>query len=233
MGKKLTMNEFLNRAKKLHPEYDFSLVTEYKDNNTKVPVICHKKDFAGREHGVFMITPANLLKGKGCNKCNGKGFSNDERKVFCSILYNNKYDYSKSDFSKSKNKTIVICPKHGEFKIDYDHHFNNKIGCKCCSKPVNDTDSFIREATAIHKGIYTYDKVDYVNSHTNVTITCPVHGDFSQIPNAHLRGEGCPSCVKISILENKIETLLTNNNISFIKNKRAKWLVTEMADTLI
>ena len=227
MGKKLTLDEFLVKVKKVRPEYDYSLVTEYINNSTKIPVICHKKDFAGREHGVFMITPADLLTNKGCNKCNGKGFTNEDRKIFCSILYGNKYDYSKSDFSTSKNITTVICPEHGEFKVDYDHHFNAKIGCRYCSYPVRDTESFKKEAIIRHKGYYSYDKSEYVNSHTKVVITCPIHGDFEQSPNAHLRGEGCPDCAKVSILEYNVETLLKENNIKFIKDKKAKWLITE------
>lgn len=42
--------------------------------------------------------------------------------------------------------------------------------------------------------MYDYSKVHYVDSSTPVTIVCPVHGDFSQIPNNHLRGMGCRFC---------------------------------------
>lgn len=228
MAKRKSLEEFLNEAKKMRPEYDFSLVTEYKNNNTKIPVICHKKDFAGREHGVFMITPGNLLKGRGCNKCNGKGFTNEDRKLFCSILHNNKYDYSKSDFSSVTKETTVTCKKHGDFITCYDNHFNSKIGCKYCSCPVRDTESFKKEATMLHDGFYGYRKSEYIDSHTKVVITCPVHGDFEQTPNAHLRGEGCPLCKKKSILEDKVEKLLNDNSIKYIKDKRAKWLITDV-----
>ena len=227
MGKRLNLDDFLTRVKKIKPEYDYSLVTDYKNNSTKIPVICHKKDFAGREHGIFMISPNNLLNVKGCPKCYGNGFTCDDRKLFCSILYDNKYDYSLSDFSTSKKYTTVICPEHGEFKTNYDNHFNSNVGCKYCSCPVRDTESFKKEASIRHKGYYSYNKSEYVNSHTKLTITCPIHGDFEQIPNAHLRGEGCPDCAKISILEDKVNSLLKENKINFIKNKKAKWLITE------
>ena len=32
-------------------------------------IICHEKDINGEEHGVFEVTPANLLKMRGCPKC--------------------------------------------------------------------------------------------------------------------------------------------------------------------
>lgn len=33
-----------------------------------------------------------------------------------------------------------------------------------------------------------------VNSHTKVSIVCPKHGEFLQLPNDHLNGSGCPKC---------------------------------------
>ena len=47
---------------------------------------------------------------------------------------------------------------------------------------------------AVHGDRYSYDKVVYVNSRTKVIITCPKHGDFTQIPSSHLNGKGCNSC---------------------------------------
>lgn len=55
--------------------------------------------------------------------------------------------------------------------------------------------AFIRKATQVHGTTYSYDKVSYVNTHTPVTITCPVHGDFSQRPVKHTSQRcGCPRC---------------------------------------
>jgi Zn finger protein HypA/HybF involved in hydrogenase expression len=36
--------------------------------------------------------------------------------------------------------------------------------------------------------------VIYVNAKKKVIITCPIHGDFEQTPNAHMNGQGCPKC---------------------------------------
>jgi len=225
MGKKKTLERFLFEAKTINPELDLSLVDEYVNNSTKIKVICHKKDCIGREHGIFEVTPLNLLSGKSCPKCSGKGFTSDDRKLFCLHKYDNKYDYSKSDFSDVKKKTIVGCSIHGDFLIDYDHHFNSNVGCPYCSCSVRDTESFKKEALRVHNGKYSYENVDYENSHKKVSITCPIHGEFLQTPNAHLKGQGCPKCANGRlILEEKINNLLSNNKIGFIHNKRPQWL---------
>ena len=57
-------------------------------------------------------------------------------------------------------------------------------------------DEFEEKANAKHgKGRFLYDKVDYVTNKTPVLITCSVCSrDFSQTPDNHLRGRGCPNC---------------------------------------
>ena len=46
----------------------------------------------------------------------------------------------------------------------------------------------------VHGDTYDYSPVIYQNTHSAVTIICPVHGEFVQKPVVHLRGSGCPCC---------------------------------------
>ena len=55
-------------------------------------------------------------------------------------------------------------------------------------------EEFVRRANIVHDNKYGYNKVVYINNATPVVITCPVHGDFEQRPNSHLRGYGCGAC---------------------------------------
>ena len=55
-------------------------------------------------------------------------------------------------------------------------------------------EDFIKKSNEKHNYKYNYDKTVYVNAQTRVIITCPVHGDFEQIANAHRRGTGCKKC---------------------------------------
>lgn len=42
---------------------------------------------------------------------------------------------------------------------------------------------------------YDYSKTEYKNSKSSVIIICPIHGEFTIIPNSHLNSKtGCPKC---------------------------------------
>ena len=58
----------------------------------------------------------------------------------------------------------------------------------------NKKDKFIEKAIKKHGNKYDYSKVEYVDSVTKVSIICPIHGEFLQTPQAHVRGNGCPKC---------------------------------------
>ena len=59
---------------------------------------------------------------------------------------------------------------------------------------VKDTQTFIQKAQFVHGDHYEYEKTEYVNAKSKITITCPIHGDFEQSPNVHLKGHGCREC---------------------------------------
>lgn len=57
-----------------------------------------------------------------------------------------------------------------------------------------DTKEFIRRARLAHGDLYDYSKTRYYKCNIKSTITCKVHGDFQQTPQAHSKGNGCPKC---------------------------------------
>jgi very-short-patch-repair endonuclease len=75
-------------------------------------------------------------------------------------------------------------------------------------------DEFIKRSNKVHGGKYNYDKVVMgKNTSDHVTITCPIHGDFSQNASQHLLGRGCKKCgydrksiTKAEFLKRSIET---------------------------
>jgi len=141
------------------------------------------------------------------------------------------YDYSKVDYKNSKTKVAIICPKHGRFMQRASNHLSG-IGCRLCgiNKSSNcskyNTKLFIKKAMKVHGNRYDYSKVDYKNSRLKVTIICPEHGEFEQLPTAHLSGQGCREC-GLEKLGKKFtqeqfitkSKLVHNNKYSYTKTK--------------
>ena len=113
--------------------------------------------------------------------------------------HGNKYDYSKVEYKDSNTKVCIICQEHGEFYQLPFAHINGQ-GCKKCGiinraeKRTLKTEQFIEKAKKVHGDKYDYSKVEYKNAKTPVTIICKKHGEFNQLPNYHLSGNGCQKC---------------------------------------
>lgn len=215
----LTLEEFIERARKIHGnKYDYSKV-EYNGIFNKVCIVCSI-------HGEFWQTPHSHLQGNGCSACKGLLKLTTEQFIEkARQIHGNKYDYSKVEYINNSSKVTIICPIHGEFKISPNKHLMGQ-GCKYCNKPVHDTKSFIEEAIKKHGNKYDYSKVEYVDAKTNVCIICPKHGEFWQTPSNHLhkyRLEGCPKC-QTSKLEEQVMKKLNDNKIEFEYNKYYDYL---------
>jgi len=221
-NKKLTTEEFIKKAKIIHGDkYDYSL-TNYINIHTKVTIICSK-------HSFFYITPGNHLSNKrGCKQCGYDSTSNKNSKdknyfmEKSKIIHNDKYDYSLFNYTKSINKSIIICPIHGEFKQDAHNHLKGKGCMKCGGSEKLNTLEFIKLSKISHGDTYDYSKSDYINAKTKIKITCPKHGEFEQLPRKHMyEKNGCPIC-RESKGEVEIRKWLTENNIKFISQKKFK-----------
>lgn len=123
---RLTKDEFVERAKKVHGnKYDYSN-TVYNHSMEKVAIIC-------REHGTFYQTPNVHLSGGGCPICGLK--STKFKKKFvenAQKVHGNKYDYSKVVVKSSLEKVTITCPIHGDFQQQAFSHLNG-CGCPECS----------------------------------------------------------------------------------------------------
>ena len=116
-------------------------------------------------------------------------------------IHGDRYDYSKVNYVDSRTKVIIICPDHGEFEQTPNNHLSGQNCPECAKnylkeKMTYSKDEFIEKSKLINGNKYDYSKVDYINSQTKVIIICSNHGEFEQLPNAHLRGHGCPQCAQ-------------------------------------
>lgn len=216
MGK-ITTEEWIKRAREIHGDkYDYSK-SEYINARTNITMICHEKDEHGVKHGEFSITPNHHLQGQGCPKCK-RGFSVKKTENFIEkskLIHGDKFDYSEVKYIKNNLKVRIIChekdklgEEHGEFLMRPNDHLMG-VGCpKCGNKRRSELkkyslNEFIEKAKKIHGDKYDYSKVEYKGSLIEVCIICPIHGEFWQIPNAHLNGQGCPECAKSKIWDTR------------------------------
>jgi len=187
----MTKEEFIIKAKLIHGNrYDYSLVV-YKNNKTKVKIICPI-------HGVFEQYPCNHINKKTiCSKCSYENRLLDNNIYIkqAKKIHGDKYDYSKTSYEKSIKKVIITCKIHGDFEQLPHHHLQGQ-GCLKCK--INDSkitfEYFINKSNKLHNYKYDYCLVNFENNQSYIDIICPIHGIFNQRLNSHLGGCGCPKC---------------------------------------
>lgn len=199
--KRLDTPEFRKRSRKKHGNkygYDKSV---YVNTDTKVIIICF-------DHGDFLQTPHDHLRGAGCPTCAGvaKKDTIQFKAEAQSLNGTDKYDYDEVDYRGNRKKVWIRCIEHDyRFQQSPIDHLRGQ-GCPICAGNVGRKEDFEPKAVIEHDGFYGYEKVLYTNKSTEIEITCPIHGSFWQTPNNHLLGAGCPkcSCVGVSRSEEKL-----------------------------
>lgn len=140
-AKKLTIEQFITRAREVHGDlYSYELV-DYKNSHTKVKIVCS-------EHGVFEQIPANHIGQKqGCPVCGREAqaktrvsIAKSEFTTKSTITHKSKYDYSLVDYKNNSTKVKILCPIHGEFLQSPASHLNGN-DCPVCG---NETSGFTR-----------------------------------------------------------------------------------------
>ena len=222
--KPYTQEQVINKFKKIHGDKYIYNQVDYQRMNKAVTVTCPI-------HGNFLITPSKHCIGQGCPKCGlikrsqSQAMNDEEFISKCSVIYNGKYTYNKTHINGNlHNKVIVTCPTHGDFEQIAQDHLKGHGCIKCAidnSKLKNK--EFIERSNVLHNCFYQYNKTEIDGIKNEVTITCPIHGDFKQTPEVHLKGSGCPIC-KQSHLENEVRKFLSENNIEFEQQKTFEWL---------
>src|SRR5690606_17003403 len=121
MSRRLTTKEFIEKSKLKHGNiYDYSLVI-YKNNSTKVDIIC-------RIHDVFSQSPDKHMSGQGCPLCKGSRVSKNKTYSKQSFIdkakdvHKNFYDYSCSVYKNRMTNIDINCPEHGIFNQRPMHH---------------------------------------------------------------------------------------------------------------
>jgi len=211
--KRLTNNEFIVKAQRQHGDVFLYDCVNYVAMHTKVVIGC-------KLHGYYEQTPSNHLTKSGCHKCAVESRSIAQKSTTEDFIrkailsHNNTFDYSKVQYENSSTKVIILCKQHGHFFQTPNEHLNGK-GCdKCGGTATMDTPVFIEKANLVHGNLYDYSNTKYIRNKMNVSIICKLHGEFTQKPNNHLYGKGCPRC-SFSVGEKKMVTILKKHKVEF------------------
>lgn len=93
----------------------------------------------------------------------------------------------------------VICSEHGKYQqVLKNSLVMNCQKCYTSSESLNklkyDTQTWIKLAKQVHHKRYDYSKSVYAGAENKMVIKCPIHGEFEQQANLHLKGHGCRKC---------------------------------------
>lgn len=127
------LSKFISEAKSIHGDkYDYSLAV-YKNNKTKVKIICPA-------HGEFEQVPVSHINKKiGCKKCSHENLSKklslglDAFQEKAKSTFGDIYDYSNVKYTNNSSNVSIICKKHGEFKKTPANHIDKRQGCPMCN----------------------------------------------------------------------------------------------------
>lgn len=196
--KKLTTDQFIEKAKTLHGDrYDYSLC-RYERSGSHVEIICPV-------HGSFFQVANAHLVGSGCNACGYARCSEKKRESTSRFIskavavHGSKYGYGNAVYMGAHKKLTITCFVHGNFDQDAHSHLKGS-GCKQCAisahvrVPIKPKSYFVRKSMIVHGDTYDYSGSIYLGSKNQVEIVCRIHGSFWQCASDHMKGTGCPDC---------------------------------------
>lgn len=134
-------------------------------------------------------------------------YTNKEWKELANRVHKGKYDYSKTNYVNAKTKVTITCPIHGDFEQLPRKHMSGQ-GCPQCKIDKithlrkKTLEEVKQQAKAIYGDKYDLSNIKYVNSHSEIELTCPIHGKFHKIVSSFLRGYDCPECMKEKAIKN-------------------------------
>jgi very-short-patch-repair endonuclease len=201
-----TTEQFIEEAKKVwgKEKYDYSLVN-YRGALKKVKIIYNNIVYeqVATSH-IRGIAPEIRM--------------NQEAFIYkATNKWLNKYDYSLVEYSHCKSKVKILYNGVIYEQTPEQHLICAPENIKLAKRKT--TEQFILEANIIHDNKYSYNKTNYIKNQIKVTIICPIHGDFDQIPLSHIKGSGCSLCYE-SKGEKAIAKLLNKLEINFNRQKK-------------
>ena len=168
--------------------WSFDVDYEYKNNSTKVSLICDQGHHCS-------ISPNNFKKGAGCAKCAGlcpiQARENLEELVLSRVWdfaadYEYKGDITKVSLICDQGHTVLISPTN----------FKSGKGCPKCSGKCTTQAKEQLETEILSRAWDFAADYEYKNAKTKVSLICDRGHHCSISPNDFKTGYGCAKCAK-------------------------------------
>jgi hypothetical protein len=183
----------------------FEYLSQYKSCNDLIEIKCI-------EHNeIFKVSARNHLRSEtgSCPKCKLnyiKKIKKIDQEYFINkskMLFDNKFNYSKTIYKNKKEKVILICNIHkNQFEIEpKSHYYSNTGGCNECNHEIKNED-------LLNELVNKYNKFDFSNIELKFTkntfqiIKCRDCNNILKICIAKFDGI-CNFCIKIKNKEQK------------------------------
>jgi very-short-patch-repair endonuclease len=217
---------FILRARDKHgDQFDYSN-SRFAGFAKPIEVVC-------RRHGACTTTPQSHLANRagGCRKCReelvhlSRSLSTDKFIRRAKEIHGDRYDYHLVHSAGTRSRVVIVCPRHGSFRMKACRHLEGR-GCrKCAFERIGSEQrlsfwDFVERVIEVHgANQYEYELKDFVNLHSSIPIHCPRHGRFLQSVANHLKGRGCPSCIH-SLGEKRVHEVLQMLDVEFTEQAR-------------
>lgn len=193
------------------------LSTEYKNNQTKLDMICS-------EGHKIQMTMGNIQQGKRCHICSRKIASENRKHNYEFVkkyIENEGYELLSKTYINQDEKLKMKCSKGHIFLMDFCHF---KRGCRCpqcCKNKKMSHKEFLKKFYNQNLNAENIEILsEYINANTKIKCSCKIDGHiWFPTSSSLLNGCGCPQCNE-SKGEKRIRVYLERKNLIFKPQKR-------------
>lgn len=185
MPKRKTHDEYVSELAIKNP--NIGVVELYKGNGIK---ILHRCKIDGYE---WMVTPSNLLVGRGCPVCSKKKKKTHTEYIMEVIKINPNIEVV-DKYVTAKTKILHRCKIDGCEWYVAPTTILSGYGCPLCGGSMQKTHiKYVAEVAKINPNVEVIG--EYINNQTKVLHRCKVDGhEWMARPSTILCGNGCPMC---------------------------------------
>lgn len=194
-------NKFIEKSiQKWGYKYDYSKV-DYIDYKTPVTIIYKNISYSQ--------TPTKHLQGKKI-ELQEKRIPTNSFIIKSKEIWGDRFNYDECEYLGTNNKIKLYDNlKNKWIEQNAKSHLNGYEVVKYTKE------EYISNCNLIHDFKFNYNKINYENLHSKITINCEQHGDFELKASSHLNSySSCPNCYKTSG-EKVIMKILKSYNINF------------------